>query len=291
MMFMELVKTWKSGRPRRRDAPADFVPADARVSIGREFCQNGFVILPRVFTPGEIATFRNHAMNILPSNQPPYKSQFLNQAPFTEKLFRETIFRNTRFIAAFRELLGDDFIFINEAGLHDSFHAGWHSDTTSPEAKGGHEFHWSPEFSLINAAIYLQDNDGGGGGLDAVPGSYLRDDPYAITLRREHNFPPSHRIAENTGNPYRDAVTLRTMAGDVVFFHLRTWHRSSVPTKPAVDDNRRKLAFFLLAGRNNALTRRYCAWLDEYAKMDGHLRPGLPPEFNAFLSDLGLTAL
>jgi len=290
-MLIRLANKLKFGWRGHRYKPADFVPADARVSIGREFCQNGFVIVPKVFTPEEIAAFRSLALNILPPNQPPYTNQFINQAPFAEKLFRETIFRNARFVAAFRELLGDDFTFINEAGLHDSFHAGWHSDTTSPEAKGGHEFHWSPEFSLINAAIYLQDNNGNGGGLDSVPGSHMRDDPYAITLRRENNFPPSHRVAEDAGDPYREAVTLRTTTGDVVFFHVRTWHRSSVPTKPAVDDRRRKLAFFLLAGRNNALTRRYCVWLDEYAKMEGTLRPEPPPEFKSLLADLGLTVI
>ena len=140
-MLIRLVKNWKSGGLSLRDTPRDFVPPEAHVSLGREFCQNGFVIVPKVFTSEEIAAFRSHAIHILPPNKHPFKSQFISQAPFTEKLFRETIFRNTRFISAFRELLGDDFTFVNEAGLHDSFHAGWHTDTTSPEAKGGHEFH------------------------------------------------------------------------------------------------------------------------------------------------------
>lgn len=284
-----LGKFFKAHLPAPGSELSDFVPADPRVSMGREFCQNGFVIVPRLFSREEISAFRKRSLDLLPENRPPYKNQFIDQAPFTEKLFRETIFRNERFISTFRDLLGEDFTFINEASLHDSFHSGWHTDTTSPEAKGGHEFHWSPEFLIINAAIYLQDNDGGGGGLDVVPGSYLRDDPYAITLRRENGFPPSHRIAEDPAAFSNNAVTLRAKAGDVVFFHFRTWHRSSIPTAPALDDERRKLALFLTAGRNNRLTRRYCIWLEEYAKMNGTSRVDPPAELKSLLSNLGLS--
>lgn len=253
----------------------DFIPAAASVSIGRAFCQNGFVPLPQVFTRAEIEGFRRAAIDLLPANALPFKAQFSNAALFHEA-FRG-IFRNQRLLSALRELLGDDFVFVNEFALHDSYFSGWHSDTSSPEAKGHHEFHWSPRFMLMNVAIYLQDNRDNGGGLDAVPKSFLRDDPLALSLR-------GIQVAE----PYKDGATIRSNAGDVVVFHLRTSHRSSDATREAQSDAERKLALFMIVGPNNELTRSYRTWIDEYDRMNGSSRATVPDEFRSFLSDNGL---
>jgi len=247
-------------------------------SLGRDFCQNGFVRLPRIFNRDEIAAFRSAALKVLPPSAPPYKPQFSNTALFHEPFLR--IFRNSRLIEALRTLLGEDFLFLNEFALQDSHFSGWHSDTTSPEAKAGHEFHWSPTFLVLNVAIYLQDNDGNGGGLDVVPKSFLRDDPLAITMR-----------GGQVTNPYQDAVTIDSAAGDVVMFHLRMSHRASEVKRPARNDAERKFALFMIAGANNALTRRYRVWLDQYDKMNETSRPAVPEEFRSLLSAGGLQIL
>jgi ectoine hydroxylase-related dioxygenase (phytanoyl-CoA dioxygenase family) len=85
----------------------------------------------------------------------------------------------------------------------------------------------------VNAAIYLQDNRDNGGGLDVVPGSHLRDDPLAAALRRERGLPNVNRMSEPVADPCRDPVSLRCLAGDVVIFHLRVSHRSSLRTRAA----------------------------------------------------------
>src|SRR5262249_43986861 len=153
-----------------------------------------------------------------PDNRPPFEAMFSSTALFQEP-FR-LLFRNRKFVHSLRAVLGEDFVFINEFGLHDSFYVGWHTDTASPEGKVGHEFHWSPGFYVVNAAIYLQDNSDNGGGLDVVPGSYIRDDPFAARLRRENGLPIANRMPEPT-DPYRGGVSIRTRVGDVVIFHLR----------------------------------------------------------------------
>jgi hypothetical protein len=253
--------------------------ASAPASLGRMFCQKGFVQLPQVFSPEDVAAFRAAAIDVLPPAKPPYQPQSSNTALFDEPFRR--VLRNDLLIRALRELLGEDFLFINEFALHDSIYAGWHSDTASPEAKGGHEFHWSPAFLMLNAAIYLQDNDDNGGGLDVVPGSHLRDDPCAITMKG----------GRQARGAYDDAVTIRSKAGDVVMFHLRISHRASVTKRPASNHVERKLALFLIAGANNAPTRRYRTWLDQYDGMNKVVRPSVPESFRAELNSNRLQVL
>jgi hypothetical protein len=248
---------------------------EPKISLGRDFCQNGFVRIREVFSRKEIAAMRTAAIGILPPNAPPYQPQFSDTVFFHEP-FRQ-ILRNARLTEGLRTLLGEDFLFLNEFSLHDSHFSGWHTDTTSPEAKAGHEFHWSPTYLVLNAAIYLQDNDGSGGGLDVVPKSHLHDDPLAITMR-----------GGQVSNSYESAITIESKAGDVVIFHLRMSHRASEVKRVARSDAERKLAFFMIAGANNASTRRYREWLDQYDKMNNVTRPAIPEDFQTFLSGGGL---
>ena len=255
----------------------------------RRFVQDGFVVLPEVFSNLEIVRLRRALVALFHDNKPPFEARFSNTALFDEPL-RSIVFANTRLIGALRELLGEDFLFLNEFAAHDSFYSGWHTDTSSPEGKVGHDFHWSPNFILVNVAIYLQDNGETGGGLDVVPRSYLRDDPLAIGLRRDLGFPPVH-LRDIDADPYCGALTLRAKAGDATVFHLRTSHRSSIATRAADNDDERKLALFILAGANNSSTRRYRTCLNEYHALNTTSRPNLPADFMRVLSDRGLTII
>jgi hypothetical protein len=165
-----------------------FTLPPAGVSLERSFCQDGFVVVPQVFDQTEIAELRRAAFAQFPDNRPPFEPKFSSTALFQGPF--QLVFRNRKFIQALRTVLGEDFVFINEFALHDSFYVGWHTDTASPEGKVGHEFHWSPGFCVVQAAIYLQDNNENGGGLDVVPGSYVRDDPFAASRpsRRPRDF-------------------------------------------------------------------------------------------------------
>lgn len=261
-----------------------FILPPAGVSLQRSFCQDGFVALPEVFDQAEMAEIRRAAIAHFPQNQPPFEPMFSNTALYQEPFRR--VFRNLKFIQALRSVLGDDFVFINEMSLHDSFYVGWHTDTASPEFKLDREFHWSPGFCLVQIAIYLQDNAGNGGGLDIVPGSYVRDDPFASRMRREKGLPNVSRMVE-TEDPYRGAVSIRSRVGDVAIFHLRSSHRASRRSSEAQSDADRKLAMFMVAGPNNAQTRGYRTWLDEYDQLNGTKRPVIPDDFRSLMSGIG----
>lgn len=243
-------------------------PMRADDDICRDFCQNGFTLLRGAFSAEQMSDLRRAAIEFLPGNTAPYKTQFANTAQMREP-FRSTIFKNERLISALRDLLGDDFLLINEFSLQDCHYSGWHTDTTSPEAKAGHRFHWSPRFLLVNIAIYLQD-----GGLDVVPGSFMRDDPLAATMLDQPAQP----------DPYGAGVSVPAKVGDAFIFHLRTSHRAT----PVVDPADRKLALFMIAGANNDMTRRYREWIDQYDGMNGVARPAVPDEFRAFLTQQNL---
>ena len=258
---------------RSRSGPARV--AAAGLSITRQFCQQGYVILPQLFSSEDIAVMRKAAAGLFPDNRPPYEPRFSNDAHFIEPI-RSTIFNNAKLLGSMRELLGDDFLFLNEFGLHDSFFSGWHSDTSSPEAKGGHEFHWSPQFCVVNAAIYLQD-----GSLDVIPGSYVCDDPLAQKMLNK----PSPE------NAYDSALSLPSKAGDVVIFHLRTSHRATPMSKAPSTESERKFALFMIAGLDNAHTRRYREWLDEYDRMNQTQRPAVRNDFRDYMQARSLKVI
>jgi hypothetical protein len=263
-----------------------FTLPPAGVSLERSFCQDGFVVVPQVFDQAEMAELRRAAIAQFPDNRPPFQPSFSSTALFQGPF--QPVFRSRRFIQALRTVLGEDFVFINEFALHDSFWVGWHTDTATIEGKGNHEFHWSPGFCVVNAAIYLQDHS-----LDVVPGSYVRDDPFAAMMRRDNGLPNINRMPapEPNVDPYRDAVSVRFRAGDVLIFHLRLHHRSSPRTSEAQSDLDRKLAIFMLAGANNTQTRRYRAWLDEYGQMNGTTKPMIPDDFRSLLNGVGHTVI
>jgi hypothetical protein len=266
------------------EALPTFALPPAGVSLQRSFCQDGFVVVPQVFDQAEIAELRRAAIAQFPDNRPPFESKFSSTALFQRPF--QLVYRNRKFIQAMRAVLGEDFIFVNEFALHDSFYVGWHTDTATLEGKGNHEFNWSPSFCVVQTAIYLQDNNEHGAILDVVPGSHLRDCPFAAAMRREHGLPNVNRKPEAV-DPYQDAVSVPGRAGDLIFFHLRLWHRSARRSSEAKSDVDRKFAMYMIAGANNAQTRQYRTWLDDYARMNGTTRPAAPDDFRSLLSGIG----
>ena len=197
---------------------------------------------------------------------------------------------------ALADLLGDDFVCLDEFVLHRGFYARWHKDTSSPENRG-FDFFWDPTFSVIQVAVYLQDNGGPGkgGGLDVVPGSHVLEDYAAAAARKRaameaaptpslmaralskatRFLEPIRRLdlpglradplERMTGN--RQSIMSR--AGDVVAFNLRTMHRA---TPGGSDPNApHKLAIFFTAGPKNRSTYAYSEWLKAYR--DGPVTP------------------
>ena len=119
-------------------------------------------------------------------------------------------------------MLGEDFCFLPEMTAHHQGFGNWHKDTTSME-QDGEDFHRSPDFRMVQCAIYMQDQtERYGGGLDLVPGSHKGTDPTA----RGGVGSFVYRLRRRVGGKVR---TLPSRAGDLVVFDLRTDHRATEP--------------------------------------------------------------
>jgi ectoine hydroxylase-related dioxygenase (phytanoyl-CoA dioxygenase family) len=255
------------------------------------FKEQGYWVFPGIFSAEEIEALRAAARRISGDN-PACEPRFFQNILDTDKTARRIIL-SVRVRDALRRIVGNDFVLVNEHGLHDSFFGGWHTDTTSPEHRG-YAFHLSDTFSVIQCAVYLQPNSDFGGGVTLVPGSHVLSDPFcskpcfplrvlywlkgkaqklvkALPVRLWRHkcsqlLSATDRFSADRGERIagRNSFMVPSQAGDLVCFHLRTWHRATHFLTPPSDDANRKFALFFVCGANNQGTRDYRSWLDAY---------------------------
>jgi hypothetical protein len=227
--------------------------------LREQFKKDGYAIAPGVFSPDEIAGLRRDLLNIFdtPSTLPMDTEKTANapalriELPVRHPQLRWLLV-HPPLLAAVREVLGADFIYLPELSAHDSGYGGWHKDTTSQESSG-HRFQWDPDFAMLEAAIYLQGNHPlYAGGLDVIPGSHRRPDRY---INRPTDF--KSRMKDRAEVALR-RKKLRTRAGDLVLFDFRIDHRATQPAPFVnVPDSHRKLAVFFACSANNDHAKRY----------------------------------
>jgi len=137
-------------------------------------------VLPNIFNTEEIQKLRFDAENIFKpdclyiGDVDGNESGFATRANIIERYpeFR-WILKHSNFISTLKSLLGEDFVFLPEMSAQASAYGGWQKDTGSQEA-AGHFFQWDKGYLMLEAAIYLQNNDTSGGGLDVVPRSHTK---------------------------------------------------------------------------------------------------------------------
>lgn len=223
------------------------------------FLDQGFVVVPGVLTPDEVARARAYADEALDRSAPRLpgdSDQFLTDLFARHPDMRWILF-HPKALAVWRELLGDDFAVVREASVHRGFYAAkWHADVGSQE-RAGHFFHREPDYLMAQTAFYLQDDsEAYGGGLEVVPGSHRAGLPppqptnVLARLRYKLGFEP---------RPFKPkgATRLWSNAGDMVLFDFRTWHRASPARALTPPPSRRKLAVFVTASRRNAYVDAY----------------------------------
>ena len=233
--------------------------------------------MPNAISPDQVADLREYLIGTfdqksdLASDSPTLRADLCSRHPETRFLLA-----HPPLVESLSVVLGQDFTYLPEMAAHSSFFSKWHKDTQSPEA-AGHEFHWDDDYLMVEAAIYLQDNNEYGGGLDVVPGSHNR--PVATRKQRIQAWFERKR-------PY----SIPSKAGDLVLFHFRIDHRATPPKfgRKAPTGDARKLAIFFACSRNNAHVRPYIEFLKEYSPMsyiDGH---EYPPELLDYADKNGL---
>ena len=217
------------------------------------FRREGFLVVPGVLSESQVAGLRELLIEKFDSgpekstDTPTLRADLCARYPETRYLLW-----HGPIVETLRALLGDDFVYLPEMSAHASFFSDWHKDTQSQEL-AGHDFHWRDDFLMVEAALYLQDNDDHGGGLDVVPGS--------------HNQPARTRWERlRTWLRRKRPHSIRSKAGDLVIFDFRCDHRATRPKlgRRARTGEDRKLAIFFACSANNAHVREYLEFLRSY---------------------------
>jgi hypothetical protein len=246
-----------------------------------QFAQDGFVVVPNVLTAEQVEQLRSFLTRQFDSPpQFPGDTAKTNASHPAVRFDICTRFPELRWlmihpplIATLRSILGDDFVLLPEMSAHDSGFGSWHADTGSQE-RAGHLFHLDPDFLMLEAAFYLQDNGPYGGGLDVIPGSHLERDK---SLPEHRDLLTRTKLTLDVWGVRKAGYSIPSRAGDLVLFDFRIQHRATAPgdrrKAPGVP---RKLAIFFACSRNNAHARRYVDFIRgraDYVYLQGHEYP------------------
>ncbi|HEY9691117.1 MAG TPA: phytanoyl-CoA dioxygenase family protein [Oculatellaceae cyanobacterium] len=235
-----------------------------------QFHKDGFLLVPSVFTQEQIGELREYLIKLFESDiqyhgdTGNFRLDICTRYPELRWLLT-----HPPMLSTLRSLLGDDFIYLPETAAHRSNYSTWHKDTTSQEYMG-HTFQWQPNYLLIETAVYLQDNNEYGGGLDVIPGSHLYPDV--------RTNPNAHAFWQNI-SPQPSMYSIPGKAGDLVLFHFRVDHRASFPLNCAVEnvpEEHRKYAMFFAASANNEHAwhyKNYIASRPDYHYLKNHQYP------------------
>jgi ectoine hydroxylase-related dioxygenase (phytanoyl-CoA dioxygenase family) len=254
------------------------------------FQREGYVVVPGFLSTEKVAELREFFADLF-AKKPQYKGDqsapvlpegrgggvrhdILSRYPELRFLLAEPRFRG-----ALRSVLGRDIALLPEMAAHDSRYGFWHKDTT-PIERQGLDFHKSPDFKMVQCAIYLQDNDEYGGGLDVEPGSQHHEDRtppapkvtffdkvgYKLKLKKHAKTGPRLEV--------ENSYSIPNQAGDLVIFDVKLNHQATQPTACETDElpeDQRKFAMFFVASADNQHAERYLEFIGgEYA----HLREG-----------------
>jgi ectoine hydroxylase-related dioxygenase (phytanoyl-CoA dioxygenase family) len=229
-----------------------------------QFDRDGFVIVREVLTQDEVQKLRALFLGVFDGGV-----KYEGDATFVRhdicSRYPETRFLlwHPKVVSTLREILGEDFVFLPEMSAHNAFFSNWHKDVDSPEA-AGKDWVWAPDYRMVEAAFYLQDNGDHGGGLDIVPGS--------------HRFHPTSWGERRKQKKMRrkDFHSIPSRAGDMVVFNFQADHRATRPKQGKLEADKRKLALFLACSANNEHAARYREFLearDDYVYLKGHEYP------------------
>jgi ectoine hydroxylase-related dioxygenase (phytanoyl-CoA dioxygenase family) len=199
---------------------------------------DGYEVIPSVYSDKTIGLLRNELNKIF--NSPPLEG-FLNidnhprigsiRMPLlrydniVEYIFTEHLIENLKNCFSDKTLkllsTGKQRICLSpETNIHKNGFGTWHKDTDAQE-RAGLSFHWKNGYSILQAAIYLQDNFlHGGGGLDVISGSHLIPNPFGLSSS------PDERDEWYSNKKF---TRVFSKSGDVVIFDTRTDHCASQP--------------------------------------------------------------
>ncbi|MBD2002374.1 MULTISPECIES: phytanoyl-CoA dioxygenase family protein [Cyanophyceae] len=205
-----------------------------------QFHKNGFLVVSSVLTNEQVRELREFLLKLFESGiQRQSDDGCIDICARYPEL--RWLLIHPPIVSALRSLLGNDFVYLPEMAAHDSCFGGWHKDTGSQE-KAGHKFHYQPDYLMVQAALYLQDNGKYGGGLDVIPGSHLHPDKYITKNSRQSGWLSLSKLKRKLYRQLAKIQFVRTIKGKLNKLrsqkHLESNNLESfvshIPLKPEV---------------------------------------------------------
>lgn len=247
------------------------------------FQRDGFVVVPKVISAEQVAQLRGVLFGMFDAPAG-YEGDFDRRGRLGSVRFDvcsrvpelRWLLTHMPLLSPLRTLLGEDFVFLPEMSAHHGGYGDWHKDTTSQE-RAGQRFHWEPEYVMVEAALYLQDNSVEyGGGLEVVPGSHTQSDRFLDVIDRTPLDKVRTKLKSWGVLPSKKGTRIPSVAGDLVIFHFRLDHKASSAAETNIPRSNQKLALFFACSRNNHHARRYTDYIasrPDYAFLKSHAYP------------------
>src|SRR5262245_3688533 len=122
----------------------------------RRFERNGFLVVPAVFSRAQIRQLRGFLTELF-AVRSPHEGDLDRKGDASPGVRFDVFARYPELswvpthppvVAALRDLLGHDFVFLPETAAHDSGYGGWHKDTYAQE-RAGLRFHWEADHRMV----------------------------------------------------------------------------------------------------------------------------------------------
>lgn len=230
------------------------------------FKSEGYLLIPGVFPINDILYARQIFLQA-------FSQQLWLKAPYSSSSIINDIYNyhpellqkliTPSFINIIKDILGDNAVWIPECSIHRNRYIHWHKDTSIQELSGETSHH-NIQHSLIQAAIYFQNNDESGGGITVISRSHIQRDHYYQMLSSslpKRVYYKLLKMLKISAFDRMERSPLKTdipsCTGDLVLFDVRLDHRATLPQAEYINNHTDKLAIFNTFGKDNIVTRKY----------------------------------
>ena len=192
------------------------------VNLVDDYKKYGYVILKNVFEDDEIRSFRNeikkHELDL-------EKNVHRNNNNLKDVLSYSNLSKallNKKLINTIKQLLNSTPIYFGQSSFrwNEKPSRGFHND-----ANNDNECPFQSEYPILRIGIYFQDHDQTSGGLKIWPKSNSVWQPGRALLKKiiKHRYSFKNLFPQQ----YLKNINVKTKAGDVVLWNLRTAHSGS----------------------------------------------------------------
>lgn len=177
-----------------------------------QFYRDGYLLIRAVFSPSEVATYREILKTMLSTSEPNFPNGDLLSNPLTADFIQDG-----RLIEITRSLLGGQPVYFGDSSsvIYDQNHAvcSFHKDNSDRHDADAPD--WRGDYPILRFGLYMQDHSRSGGGLMVRAGSHK-----SVSKSRKLEVLNEEVFGWLNGR----TRYVPTKVGDLVVWNLRTTH-------------------------------------------------------------------